>query len=147
MSSDLSDLIERVAAATGENDELDCRIVATLLSDKPVTFERSKINGAWCAYVEDFKGRPRLWDCPSPIRQNRAVTASVDAALALVERVMPGWCKSVVDLRPELCEGYVWERGHVGNIQGKAPTPALAIVLAMLRALEATRSDEKEKGS
>lgn len=67
---------------------------------------------------------------------------SVDAALALAERVLPGWRWSVV--RTEPCEAYVWppEQAYA-DIQAKAVTPALAICAAILRA-HASRAVEGE---
>lgn len=60
---------------------------------------------------------------------------SVDAALALIERVLPGYRKSVVDLRPDPCEAYAWLPGWTHNIKGDGATPALALVAALLAAV------------
>jgi len=77
------------------------------------------------------------------IRHFRVVGAWESLALALLGRVLPGWCKSVVDLSPdEPCEAYVWQRGWTHNIKGTGITGALAILSAMLRALIAEMSDE-----
>jgi hypothetical protein len=126
--SRLTELLERVEAASGADRELDALIACHFVfkSLRPATAADVILN-----YV------PRPGDIKTDMGFLMAdpYTASLDAALALVDRVLPGWCKSAVDLRPEPCEGYVWERGHVGNIQGKAPTPALAVLAAMLRAL------------
>lgn len=65
----LSELVDRVEAATGPDRFLDARIRATL----------------------EMPEQPVLTDCP-------AYTASIDAALALVERKLPGW---------------FWRGGHV----------------------------------
>jgi hypothetical protein len=141
--SRLTELLERVEAASGADRELDVLIWAQLAEDRDVRWDGNTLLGR--------ARKPPHDECvlgtidPGRVARNFQVgysrppypspTASLDAALALVDRVLPGWCKSAVDLRPEPCEGYVWERGHVGNIQGKAPTPALAVLVAMLRAL------------
>jgi hypothetical protein len=117
--SRLTELLERVERASGEDNDLDALIGIHLAGFKPTV-----------RLGHELLGNERVVPANCP-----RYTASLDAALALVDRVLPGWCKSAVDLRPEPCEGYVWERGHVGNIQGKAPTPALAVLAAMLRAL------------
>jgi hypothetical protein len=103
----LAEILAKVEAAQHGSMNLDVDVLDALVP-------------AWTSEVSD---------------ELRFVSSSLDSALALVERVRPGWCKSAVDLRPEPCEAYVWERGHVGNIQGKAATPALALLAALLRAL------------
>ncbi len=65
-------------------------------------------------------------------RTRRHVTSSIDAALALVERVLPG---------EEVCMSAAFKRATVsvnGIYQNDvwAKSPALAIVLALLKAVE-----------
>lgn len=75
-----------------------------------------------------------LWP-PSPgpgqlIPEGPYYTASLDAALALLERVRPG----------TLWELYRIAGGYLANLpdtdSGFAPTPALALLIATLKALE-----------
>lgn len=60
-------------------------------------------------------------------------TASVDAAIALAERVFPG-CDITIRSREKMA----WIDGHKGQISYGA-TPAIAAVIALLRAKEASK--------
>jgi hypothetical protein len=72
-------------------------------------------------------------------------TASLDAALGLVERVLPGLYMWRVEFddepTPYPCEARVFAEGHIEG-GASAKTPALTLILAMLRAL----SDVLERG-
>jgi hypothetical protein len=71
-----------------------------------------------------------------------AYTGSIDAAVALINRVLPGWvatlygvtgCKDTsAQLSPPLSETYPYTRQD--DIWSTAPTPALALLLALLSA-------------
>ena len=68
------------------------------------------------------------------------VTASLDAVVALAERVLPGWGWSVArstELQPYGCMCAPDRTRPL--IQARAPTPALALLLALLRAVQATK--------
>lgn len=93
----LEALIERVRAATGPDRELDALIFCALLAPKGSKVDQSKFNGAWIVYEPASYGKEpfRIWEIPSPWRRwsidGMPLTASVDAALALAERVLLGW--------------------------------------------------------
>lgn len=62
-------------------------------------------------------------------------TASLDAAVALTERALPGqeWSTGVKD-------GQAWGKvrvNHLHSIADEGPTPAIALILATLKALGA----------
>lgn len=129
---DLSSLLERVKAASGPDRELDCAIA--------IAVDGFFIDGA------DYKGRPKY--CYLDERgQNspgqghdmlvRCYTASLDAALALVERAKPAWAglihlsiagsgQAAIEARDPCDDRTVQEFGH---------TPALALLAALLSAL------------
>ena len=115
--STLRALLERVKSATGPDTRLDLAVHMAL-------------------HPSDFPDR-WSWDDDRPLR----ITASLDAALALVERVMPGcfW---------DLERDYIYDAGHLAprsvarvrvamtarlHVQVGA-TPALALLAAMLEA-------------
>ena len=131
----LRSLLQRVEAATGADKQLDAEIVATVLSKEPVTIRQSPFNGAWCAYVAGDNGKERLWPEPSPFREMTVgVTASVDAALALVEKALPGWLPDRLrwgndDVAFEIIGP------EVENVEGYGRTASLAILAAALTAL------------
>lgn len=126
----LIEMIARVAAATGPDREIDAALMVALRDARKVDDHIYYGPNEEVWYLGEYEGDVSFPPLPY-------LTSSVDAALSLLERVLPGWCKSVVDLRPEPCEGYVWRRGNgIGNVQGTAATPALALVLAGLIALQ-----------
>lgn len=62
-------------------------------------------------------------------------TASLDAVVALVERVLPGW-----KWRVSSNQGEVFQRDPECGHDGYAATPAIALVIATLRALSQEQS-------
>jgi len=91
MATDLAELLERVKAATNASQELDACIMAALAAPQGSYVEKSRFNGVWCVY----EAGGRLWEKRGWWREGGwPVTASLDAALALVERVLPdGECQ------------------------------------------------------
>lgn len=122
--SSLTELREKVERASGPDRELDLSIYALLDPAEP-SLALHKLN--------------RL----------PAITASIDAALALVEQKLPGWVwqLSKIDGVPSRaplpdCEASVWipsvrtQKLRVERANGQGATPPLAILSALLRALE-----------
>lgn len=145
--TECGDLIERLKAATVGGDELSARVMCALLAPSGAYVERSPYNGAWCIYhgVDGRSNQPRLWDKGSG-KQHRPdgwpVTTSVDAALAMVERVLPGWIWSAGNQ-----EGGAWAVVHRRESpvrsasDADAPTPALALCIATLEALRTHKGE------
>lgn len=135
--SSLQALRERVAKAAGPDREIDARICQALLP---------YLSGA-------NYGRPGLVvDMAAPsvlgggqIAEAPPLTASIDAAIRLVERVLPGWRwdvgSSTVDYSSML-----WDPAPAGASTAEifARTAPLAILLALLDALiaQGTQPDE-----
>ena len=135
--SALADVLERVRAAKGPDRELDSAI--------------------WCAVGCPTPGLIAQDEHPEPRRQGRklashvpAYTASVDAALALVGRVLPGTYGRVeprffIDgdkvrwrgytIRPRWID-YTPDDDWFDVSQADGPTPALALLAALFRALQ-----------
>lgn len=125
--TNLSKLIRRVEAATAGDREID-RLMA--LAASGATEDRSE-TGELRGY---YKGGS--WVSIGPIEP---VTTSLDAALSLVERCLPGWrvaFNSDDDRGPEWAAS-IKPHGEKWPAFEFAPTPALALLLAMLKALEA----------
>lgn len=136
-----TDLLKRLEA--GEiSRELDAEVAALYryhpygpyhwLDASPELAFRPTSNG-WLGAYDDGKDTPRsAWAAP-------CYTTSLDAAVALVERVFPGCYPSMAKLGPG------WEANIRGN-EGRflmagdeefysiAPTPAAALIAALLKA-------------
>jgi hypothetical protein len=135
---DLADLLARVEAAEGPNFELECSIFEALAMPtewfgSPVT-SHFRMGGGYGFNTSDGF---RHLDC----LKAPAYTASLDAALALVERVKPGWGVRM-DIHPGSTEASVeprWKSLDVPRDQSfwaaTLPTPALALLAALLKAL------------
>lgn len=132
--TDLSALQRKVEEATGADRELDCEIARVLLG-----------------YVKD-PVRPDRWiDAAQEVSGNQSVmvrrwTDSLDAALSLVARLLPGWAWAAINDQRG-CAAYVHnkESHFVGMAatpnpkkrwhECRAATPPLAVLAALLSAL------------
>ena len=118
---DLREAVARVEAATGPDHGIDRACWALFEAIPPA-------NPLSLAYVtaRDFSG-------------------SLDAALALVERVRPGWC-ALLAIAPDntLCNLHTKPLGTVGvwHPLATAPTAPLALLAALLRSLVAETEAE-----
>lgn len=130
----LQDLLHRVESATGPDRELDALIMVALGGARRV--DECLFYGpgetTWC-----FSDYEHEYDMP-PLPY---VTASLDAALALVERCLPGAAGCDWGLRyngtrarPYLCQVWLIDGSSVTE---QAETGALALLTALLRALAA----------
>lgn len=146
----LEDLIDALGKATGPDRELDTKI--WLLTTSGATRRTQHIvssTGAWPTYDID-----ETRDATGALIIVPAVTASIDAAVTLVEQVRPDWrienlCEwdheRLRDRGPWMCD--LVERGK-DCLTGKsakcahAPTPAIALVLATLRSLHQEKNND-----
>lgn len=68
---------------------------------------------------------------------------SLDAALALHKALLPGWSVTLENDDGNI-HAAVWPRGEIGKQHGaEGPTPALALLLAILRAYRQQRGSEE----
>lgn len=124
----MRELIAKLEAATGPDRELDWRIA-----------EKFDIPDRWPASTQWPPFSPKSkYDKSIP-----TLTASIDAAVALAERVLPdaGWAVAVnrIDRR---YVGRIWS-GEIDDGKANAgSTPALALCIAILRAAEENASQE-----
>lgn len=147
----LQDLLTRVEQAQEGSRELDAEIAVALryggerYPNKPLgTFSPG--------HVQADLGRDGWsvgWTVP-------AFTTSLDAALALIERKLPGWWWEVAHGTAHKGAGPYWASvynnetlaatfdGTPDEAPGK--TPALALVAALLRALSSQETKETERG-
>jgi len=140
-------LIARLEAAEVGSRELDALITAHFVGAElrpypPATdFGPSAKWQFWSADGKHFLGNESKFPVPP-------VTTSLDAALALAERVLPGWYVGVQANRyelliaPEDWSAYLSApKGHqfTDEVEASAPTPALALCIAILKAKEASQ--------
>lgn len=140
-------LIERLEAAEAGSRELDADVHSALgtVFSRPVTQE-----DRYYSLLYDAKSVSVF--IPEALTP---VTTSLDAALALAERVLPGWDWKVGGLRPPI-EGYdereapphatLTRRGPLVANEGFAvadgATPALALCIAVLKATAALQAGQ-----
>ena len=136
-----ADLLQRIEAANGPDRVLDGDVWHALTA---------KPGDVW---VNDFAdGVYHLQDPRDTIAYEAPpdLTASIDAAIALVERLLPGWAWFVdwIGMPDQpACHAEIWlpaqRSQHLGRERerGEASTPALAILAATLRALIAKEAE------
>jgi hypothetical protein len=114
--SDITPLRDRVAGLTGPDREVDIDLWLMFDPDAPEAHAKGKIPLPW------------LW----------CVTSDIGAALAFVERVLPGWARGFDD-GPKTCIAFVDPHDFSDRFTGarhtaEGPTPAIALLLAALSA-------------
>lgn len=138
--ADLSELIERLEMAGGPSRDLDVEIMNALAPrspDEKRLFDGKVYPATWgavgqvCDHIRYFVEAPFL-------------TSSIDAAAALAERVLPGNQINVTRFTSTVA------RASIGNGWIEASThktPALALVTAILRALQQKGSSSEHSAS
>lgn len=119
----LTELLGRLEAAEGADRELDAELAA--LGGHENAFDGSSL--AEVLADPELREWAIAWGSIPP------ATDSLDAALALVERVLPGWGIALQRMNgwgAAICETPTADRYHAD-----APTPAIALLIALVRAL------------
>lgn len=125
MAADLSALIARLEAAEVGSRELDAVVYDQL-------FPRLTRDGK---AVAGFPGRWPFHPGSAHDEEVTYVTTSLDAALSLAERVLPGWpCWGVATDIPGRIGAVLAKSNRDEGVTGYAPTPAPALCIAILRA-------------
>lgn len=149
MNSDIAALIERIEAASGPGRELDAHISFLIGDHKIVSrssgwaiFEAPFEQGNWAA-ASGCKSYDDAISMLASFLSLPAYTTSIDAAVALVERMLPGqqWTLGQnIHHRYWLCTLNVISGDPEGVTamasSHAAPTPPLAVLAALLRALQ-----------
>ena len=145
MMSKYSEIIKRLESAKGGDPELSARIWAAFAGVRYIGHCKPYGDDTGRVQVEYTEPPKRTRQVTNPPRMPHAepVTSSIDAAIALVERMLPGHCLALnFDNRKR---AYVYKNDGY-NIATKfgewvayadAETMPLAILLSLLRALEA----------
>lgn len=148
--TDLHALAGRVEGAAGPSEELDALIRCALWATEGAYVAQSTINGAWCVYLGERNGCPRLFERPFAIPHRAwigAYTASLDAAMLLVPE---GFGVTLSRYWIAKTENPVWSAElSTGGVPSNprrvfdcydAATPALALTAASLRAIASDRT-------
>jgi hypothetical protein len=138
-----TELIARLENGSGTDQELEARILCAIAAPSGAYVEQSRFNGRWCIYHGEHNGQQTLWEdrkWGNQIRWN--ITESLDAALSLVEKMLPGWMWRIEQsshryacLWKSFETGYTAEGIHESSV-------SRAVLIALLRSLE-TRKDGK----
>lgn len=113
--ADYSDLIARLEKAEGRDRAIDADLIRTLAGGASEHWY-----SAWGTHVTDDT-------VP-------AVTASLDAAIALTEKVLPGWFWGVAAW-PSTFKSHVTTL-MASRVEAHHPTAAIALLIATLKALQ-----------
>lgn len=139
--STIEELLIRVEAATGPDRELDIDLCLALnyiaYDDAPMNLRRSQDDPGWLDYECEEAGK--LVDCTDKPPE---LSHTIDAALALVERELPGWRRRVtIETHKVTADLYLLDTDFTGKFVMKrfesadAMIAPLAILAALLRAL------------
>lgn len=136
MKGDLTELIARVEAATGPDRELDHALHRLEMGEWMDAHGYARDGDGYLTQTPPIQGGAR---CCGP----GYFTESVDAAIALAERMKPGCTWQLFRKSDGTAFAVIELRHRAGGFTDRcdAATPALALILALLRALEAKRHD------
>lgn len=137
-SNGLAALLARVEKADGPSPLLDCDIGIALGEwSPPRGFQRERDDYPW----RWSKKQHNAYQPHNPL------SSSLDAALALVERVLPGWLPRVAKLSGGLWFADLVPIAADAECRSEAKTPALALLAALLKALIAgDRAASRDEG-
>lgn len=144
---DLSELLRKIESASGADREIDYDLCLLFDDDK---FRHHLINGVRSGRLGWHESEmPDAWcisfDSGSGSSMNGGIvkrTASIDAALALVERVLPGaYVHGASNLKRKFWTFAFTYDDDKKWINGTAPTAPLAIIAALLRAKLSEQGD------
>lgn len=132
--SDLQDLLERVEKATEPDRELDAALVVTF-DQRPQIY--AKDSERLVAYA--LRGPKQRKEMVSVGVGGRGIvvpsyTASIDASLEMVEKVLPVWGYSVEREASDYFSACLMKPGAPQVVSAPGKTGALAILAALLRA-------------
>jgi len=132
-----ANLLSRLQGLTAPDREVDAEIDTTLFGGETVW---KQANGTMEMYPASRRAsKTHIGGFAN--EHVPPVTASLDAAVALCERVLPGWAKGF-DGGPKTCIAFVDPHDYDDRMFGArytacAPAPAIALIIAILTALEA----------
>jgi len=135
---ELSALRERVEKADGPDREIDAMIAVTLDGFQR-RYDEVYRKGEWEFTTNDDLVTDQNW-----IQHLPRYTGSMDAAARLIQQKLPGWEWQLLHEWNDVGAAMI-NRAHINDaasggvyVSGYGPTPALALIAALLNALENT---------
>lgn len=138
--TDLAQLISRLEAASEGSRELDAAMFRAIGAPLPDKFANLNLELTWgpdgSAYMPVGEMQVRY--------EPPAYTTSIDAIVALIERKLPGWW---VQYLGQTTKGWAARIERQGTSLGlfNSTTPALALCIAFLRALQAQQETSEDE--
>jgi hypothetical protein len=136
-----ADIIARLTAATGPDQEIDAAIMASFYDrgERIIGTHEQQEDGSWkpIAVPVWIDRSTSKWVSTHAF----SFTASLDATVALIERELPGW--TIAGIGQDDCKKWhaSLQKGHRTSYStvalAGAPTSAIALLLALFKALEA----------
>jgi hypothetical protein len=143
--ADLAELLAKVKAATGPDREIDGALSAALRVGKNLPDWALRWGGEWRPTIQGSVVLIEDNGNIGPHYSSPEYTASIDAALALVGRVLPGWCWLI---RNDDKDGFManlfesWDFSEDAPRWPRyAPTAPLAICKSLLSILIAQKAE------
>lgn len=138
----ITSLIEKLEGAEGPSIVLDAEICWTLERPRAIQAFWRGAMGKPGPLPDEFSRLPRGLGMASLEVGSPNYTASLDAALALAERVLPGW-EGEIDFGRRGFACLYPEQPYPAHLEynAEASTPALALCAAILRASEQERGE------
>jgi hypothetical protein len=136
--TDLPTLLERVRACKGADREIDARVHHALFPDQRIMFDSGAIRPPTPPIFGRLRDFPmdgwEDWDAIANTMSAKDYTDSLDAVIALAERVLPGWKRAIYRDGPSKASALMFRRGEYFSTEHHA-TEALALLVAILAAL------------
>lgn len=139
---DEAEILSRLKVATGPDRELDTRIWCASFPDEKTLLFPGRIRPSeppiWGTLRDISLEGWSDWEGLAMHVRAEHLTGSLDAAIALVERMLPGWAwtaeRHFEEASSLICAR--WEPGvRERSFRAYAPTPPLAVLIALFMAL------------
>jgi hypothetical protein len=129
--SKYTDIIERLTNADGPSMPINCEIIEALAPDAIIDSYPTAANYA-CVFHAEHLGIENKGELPN-------FTGSLDASIALCERLLPGWGWSVS--RSDVADVTPPDRTDWFAVDTYEREPQIALLIATFRALEAQETE------
>ena len=147
--TNLSDIIERLEKAEAGSRELDVHIAAALdIRPDWLITAAGKLVAFKGALLWQYKGHRGTSMNGLPPVECDPFTTSVDAAISLAEKVLPGAYAIEVSADPSGCGAKAthWPKGLGGENENRSEAVSQTMALALCRAILKAKAQQQEGG-